>query len=222
MRKTVSTSSASWSDWESYVTESELTDKLSKHVAINSLQLGGKNASEYALVKEKVSIIYVSSDTSIGDDTNTGSEITHPKATIKSAVESVDEGTRAEIILLPTSGHEEFAISEQIISNNTHIVIHASGAKVEVTNTGGFTMYGGYLWLLDGTYNVHVTPFIRAYEDARVNISSNSTITIKMFVNNFRLLYSRSSKGSSIGYLTSNNLTFGYDTDRNVFWRKGM
>ena len=201
LRKTVSTSPASWSEWESYVTKSELADKLLKHVATNSLKLGGKDASAYALAKEKVSTIYVSSDTSLGDDANTGSERTHPKATIKAAIESVDEGTRAEIILLPTSGHDEFAISEQITSNNTHIVIHASGAKIEVTNNGGFTMYGGYLWLLDGTYNVHVTPLIRAYEDARVNISSNSHVTVVMFVNNFRLLYSRSSRGSSIGYL---------------------
>ena len=71
-------------------------------------------------------------------------------------------------------------------------------------------MYGGYLWLKDGVYNVHVTPFIKVYEDARVNISSGSQIDINIFINNFELLYNRSSQGSSINYITTDNLHLIY------------
>ena len=210
LRKELSLSSASWSSWSAYVTEDSLTDTLSTYVAANSLQLGGIDASNYALVKEKIPSVYVSSDPSIGDDSNRGSDRSHPKLTIKAAIESVESGDRAAIILLPTSGHDTFEISSAIESSNTNIVIHAAGAEINVTNNGGFTMYGGYLWLKDGVYNVHVTPFIKVYEDARVNLSSGSQIDINIFVNNFELLYNRSSQGSSINYITTNNLHLIY------------
>ena len=132
LRKELSVGSATWSAWSAYITEDSLNDTLSTHVAADSLKLGGRDASDYALVKEKIPSIYVSSDPSIGDDNNRGSDSSHPKLTIKAAIESVESGDRAAIILQPTSGHETFEISSTIASSNTNIVIHAAGAKINV------------------------------------------------------------------------------------------